>query len=128
MTYQSLCSVVVPGLLVALCLCEPLYAGQDSQRKEPQQNFLKGIILPPFSPDLADWVIPTMERKEPDAQVVLSSRRFLSELFESFDVHRGPVPHGPPTQADMIETTTPLEFRTPAAISFDVIGLTWNAR
>ena len=130
MTYQSLCSVVVPGLLVALCLCEPLYAGQDSQRKEPhQENIVKGIILPPFNPEAAVWVPPTMEQKEPDAQVDLSSPRLLSELFvENFDVHRGPVPNRPPTHADMIETTTPLEFRAPAAISFDVIGLTWNAR
>ena len=120
---RTLCSVVVPGLLVARCLCEPLHAGQDSQRKEPQQNIFEGIILPPFNLEAAVWVPPTMEQKGPDAQVDLSSPRYLSELFENFDVLRGPVPHRAPTHADMIETTTPLEFRAPAAISFDVIGL-----
>ena len=45
MTYQSLCSVVVPGLLVALCLCEPLHAGQDSQSEEPQQSRTAGHDL-----------------------------------------------------------------------------------
>ena len=49
-------------------------------------------------------------------------------LFENFDSHNGPVPSGAPSHAEMIAVTTPLEFRTPAAISFPVIAWTWRGR
>ena len=153
---RILCSVVVPGLLVGFCLCEPLHAGQDSQSKEPRQSQTKGqgletlrraaeqgdtdaqatlgtifegIILPPFNA-AAVWLPPTPERQDPGSQVSLdASAQFnLDGLFEDFDIHRGPVPQSVPTHTDMIAITTPLEFRTPAAISFDVIGLTWKDR
>ena len=35
---RTLRSAVIHGLLVGLCLCEPLHAGQNSQRREPQQD------------------------------------------------------------------------------------------
>ncbi len=156
MTGRTLCSVVAPGLLVGFCLCEPLHADQDSQSREPQQSQAKGqdsetlrraaeqghtdaqatlgtifegIILPPFNAE-AVWLPPTPERQDPGSRVSLdASAQFnLDGLFENFDIHRGPVPHSVPTHTDMIAITTPLEFSTPAAISFDVIGLTWRDR
>ncbi len=156
MTGGTVCSVVVPGLLVGLCLCEPLHAGQDSQREEPQQSrttgqdletlrraaeqgdtdaqatlgtiFPEGIILPQFDGESV-WLRPTTEQGGPGAQVSLASAPLdLGRLFDDFDIHAGPVPHGAPTHRDMIAITTPLEFSTPAAISFDVIGWTWRDR
>ena len=150
MSGRTVCSVVVPGLLVGLCLCEPLHAGQDSQSEEPQQSrtaghdletlrraaeqgdtdgqatlgtiFPEGIILPQLDGE-AVWLRPTPEHEGAGAQVSLASAPLnLGRLFENFDIDAGPVPHGAPTDTDMIAITTPLEFSTPAAIAFDVIG------
>ena len=43
-------------------------------------------------------------------------------------IHNGPVSHGAPTHAPLIEVTTPLEFRTSAAIVFPVVGWTRKGR
>jgi len=155
-TGRTHCSVVMLCLLVGFCLCEPLHAGQDSRNAELQQShtrgqdletlrrtaeqrdsdapatrgaIFEGIILPPFNAE-AVWLPPTPERQDPGSRVSLdASAQFnLDGLFENFDIHRGPVPHSVPTHTDMIAITTPLEFSTPAAISFDVIGLTWRDR
>jgi len=154
-TGRTHCSVVMLCLLVGFCLCEPLHAGQDSRNAELQQShtrgqdletlrrtaeqrdsdapatrgaIFEGIILPRFHPE-AVWLSPAPKQEGPGAQVGLVSAGFnLHELFENFDIHRGPVPDRVPTHTDMIAVTTPLEFSAPAAISFDVIGLTWKDR
>ena len=46
-------------------------------------------------------------------------------VIQNFDIHNGPVPYGAPSHAEMIAVTMPHEFRTPAKISFPVIGWTW---
>ena len=153
-TGRTPCSVVMLGLLIGLCLCEPLQAGQDSRNSAQQSQtkgqdletlgrtaeqrdtdapatrgaIFEGIILPPFNPE-AVWIPPTAKQEGPGAQVGLVSAGFnLNELLETFDIHRGPVPDRVPTHTDMMAVTTPLEFAAPAAISFDVIGLTWKDR
>ena len=154
-TGRTHCSVVVLGLLVGFCLCEPLHAGQDSRNPELQQSqtrgqdletlrraaeqrdtdapatrgaIFEGIILPRFTPE-AVWLSSTPKQQGPGAQVDLVSAGFnLRELFGNFDIHRDPVPDRVPSHTDMMAVTTPLEFSAPAAISFDVIGLTWTDR
>ena len=148
------CSIIVPGLLVGLFLCEPLHAGQDS--RAPRQSrttgqdletprraaepgdtdaqatlgtiFSEGIIIPRFDAE-AVWLRSTPVQEGRGTEVSLASAPLnLAGLFENFDIHAGPVPHGAPTHADMIAIATPLEFSTPAAITFDVIGWTRQDR
>ena len=49
-------------------------------------------------------------------------------VIQNFDIHNGPVQHGAPSHAEMFAVTRPREFRTPAAISFPVLGWTWKGR
>ena len=125
-------------MLVGLCLSGPLHAGQNQPVREPQQSQREeqdreslrraaeqgdtdaqatvgaissgGLVLPPY----------VESRQRPKST--------LGVLLENFDVHNGPVPYGAPSHAEMIAVTTPLEFSTPAAITFPVIGWTRRGR
>ena len=156
MVGRTLRSAVAPGLLVGLCLYQPLHASQTSQTPEPQQSqseeqdvesrrraaeqgdtdaqatlgaiSSEGLVLPQYDPE-AVWNRLGPEQENASAQLNLASALLnLGALFENSDSHNGPVPYGAPSHAEMIAVTTPLEFRTPAAISFRVIGWTWRGR
>ena len=141
MTGRFVLSAVGHSVLVGLLLCAPLHAGPSSKSQEPTQGgterqdveqlgtvFSEGLVLPQFDPE-AVWLRSSPEQENSGAELRLASSSFnLAELFENFDVYNGPVRNGAPIHTDMIRVATPLEFSTPPAISFDVVGWTWNNR
>lgn len=122
------------GLLIVVCLGEPLHAQQDAPT-EPQEmpllqarilNIYPDGILVPMRGLQVVWPRLAPSAQPPIRQISLASQRFrLSRFLSEPRKHFGPVEEGAPSHDETIAVTTPIAFRTSAVISFSV---PWKSR
>ena len=106
-------SGVVPGRLLARS------QGQDSSAHQPAPLRAEElpVSLERIKRKLAQ-VPPSREfHLRLDYYIEVYGRAPQLDIFESFDLHNGPVPYGAPTHSDMVQHATPQEFRSPPILS-----------
>jgi hypothetical protein len=119
-------SLVIPLLTVALSA--PLFGAspqaQQGEAPEPLPSVELAVNLERMKRRLA--VLPAGDDERSllklDYYVTVYGRAPRINPLEGFDLHNGPVPFGPPTDADLRAVWTPEEFRAPVADLSSVLG------